>query len=73
MLVPPRTDDGTSMTVTREGGCPRGVTVGLDTVVGGGHTWPGGWQYLPALIVGRTSQQFDASEAIWTFFSRFTR
>jgi polyhydroxybutyrate depolymerase len=71
--LPPRTDDGTSVTVTREAGCPRGVSVGLDTIVGGGHTWPGGWQYLPAFIVGHTSRQIDASEAIWSFFSQYQR
>ncbi len=34
-------------------------------IYGGGHTWPGGWQYLPKLIVGRTSKEFNASEEIW--------
>jgi polyhydroxybutyrate depolymerase len=37
-------------------------------VYGGGHTWPGGWQYLPKLIVGRTSKEFNASEVIWKWF-----
>jgi polyhydroxybutyrate depolymerase len=37
-------------------------------VYGGGHTWPGGWQYLPKLIVGRTSKEFNASEEIWKWF-----
>ncbi len=66
---PPRVQDGTSVTVTREGGCPPGVAVQLDTIVGGGHTWPGGWQYLPAVIIGPTSRQIDASETIWSFFA----
>jgi polyhydroxybutyrate depolymerase len=38
-------------------------------VDGGGHTWPGGIQYLPAGIVGRTSDTFDATGAIWRFLS----
>ena len=43
--------------------------VALLTVTGGGHTWPGGLPYLPASIVGPISRDFDASEAIWEFFS----
>lgn len=69
----PTVSDGTSVTVTREAGCPRGVTVQLDTIVGGGHTWPGGWQYLPALIIGHTSRQLNASETIWSFFAAHPR
>ncbi len=37
-------------------------------IYGGGHTWPGGWQYLPKLIVGRTSKELNASEVIWKWF-----
>ncbi len=37
-------------------------------VKGGGHTWPGGKQYLPKLLVGRTSREFNASEEIWKWF-----
>lgn len=42
--------------------------VDLFAVVGGGHTWPGGLQYLPVQFVGRTSRDFRASESIWQFF-----
>ena len=42
--------------------------VDLFAVVGGGHTWPGGLQYLPVQLVGRTSRDFQASDAIWRFF-----
>ena len=37
-------------------------------IEGGGHTWPGGYQYLPAFLIGKTSRDFDAGEAIWEFF-----
>ena len=67
--LPQRVQDGTSVTVAAEGGCPSNVAVQLDTIVGGGHTWPGGWQYLPAFLIGHTSRQIDASEAIWSFFA----
>jgi polyhydroxybutyrate depolymerase len=35
---------------------------------GGGHTWAGGSQYLPKLIVGNVCRDFDATEVIWEFF-----
>jgi polyhydroxybutyrate depolymerase len=41
------------------------VLVRLD---GGGHTWPGGAQYLPERVVGRVCRDFDATALIWQFF-----
>jgi polyhydroxybutyrate depolymerase len=43
--------------------------VTLCTVEGTGHTWPGGFQYLPRILVGQTSRDVDASEMIWDFFA----
>ena len=37
-------------------------------VEGGGHTWPGGHQYLDVDTVGRVSRDFNASEEIVRFF-----
>jgi polyhydroxybutyrate depolymerase len=37
-------------------------------IEGGGHTWPGGAQYLPESIIGRVCKDFEASEVIWSFF-----
>jgi polyhydroxybutyrate depolymerase len=42
------------------------------TIDGGGHTWPGGTQYLPASIVGKTTRNLDASQTLWAFVSQFT-
>lgn len=42
-------------------------------VAGAGHTWPGGWQYLPRLFVGSTTQTFDASDVIVDFLDHVTR
>jgi polyhydroxybutyrate depolymerase len=53
--------------------CARSTEILLFEIVGGGHTWPGGVQYLPELIVGRTSRELEASEAIWEFLRRFRR
>jgi polyhydroxybutyrate depolymerase len=44
--------------------------VQLLAVAGGGHTWPGGIQYLSPSRIGPTSRDFNASEAIWSFFTQ---
>lgn len=51
--------------------CADGTELLLFEIEGGGHTWPGGVQYLPQLLVGRTSRELTASEAIWSFLRRF--
>lgn len=45
-----------------------GSEVALVRLQGGGHTWPGGAQYLPAMLVGRVCRDFDATALIWDFF-----
>jgi polyhydroxybutyrate depolymerase len=50
--------------------CHAGTEVGLVTVLGGGHTWPGGYQYLPVERVGHTSLDFNANDLMWSFFRR---
>ncbi|MBN1674820.1 MAG: hypothetical protein JXR37_27490, partial [Kiritimatiellae bacterium] len=45
----------------------------LYTIEGGGHTWPGGWQYLSERLVGRTCRDIDACELIWAFFRGHSR
>jgi polyhydroxybutyrate depolymerase len=39
----------------------------------GGHTWPGGKQYLPASVIGPTTRALDGSEAIAKFFLAHAR
>jgi polyhydroxybutyrate depolymerase len=51
----------------------RGAEVVLYTVDRGGHTWPGGPQYLPQATVGRVNRDIDASAVIWDFFKRQAR
>ncbi len=62
--------DGSTAKRATYGGGRNGTEVVLITVVGGGHTWPGGPQYLPVSVVGPVCQDFDASELIWQFFAR---
>ncbi len=53
--------------------CIEGSEVVLIAVEGGGHTWPGGWQYLPESWVGITSRDIDACEIIWDFFKEHSK
>lgn len=46
-----------------------GTEVVLWRIEGGGHTWPGGLQYLPARIIGPVTRDFGSQE-IWEFFER---
>jgi len=45
------------------------VTVDFIKINNGGHTWPGGSQYLPKFIIGRVCRDFSAAEKIVSFFS----
>jgi polyhydroxybutyrate depolymerase len=66
-------DDGTRVTKKEYMDGTDGTEVILYSVDGGGHTWPGGFQYLPAWIIGKTCRDINASEVIWSFFKRHTR
>ncbi len=50
-------------------GCDADADVILYTIAGGGHTWPGSTRALD-FFLGYTTQDIDASEAMWDFFSR---
>ncbi len=65
-------NDGTRVRQDTYGNCRNQVEVSLYTVEGGGHTWPGGIQYLPEATIGKTNRDINASEIIWTFFSRYS-
>ena len=51
-------------------GCAGDAEVVLYTVQGGGHTWPGGYRYLPERFIGKTNMDVDANTLIWEFFKR---
>lgn len=71
----PDTDpsDGTRVKRTAYSRCARETEVVLYTIEGGGHTWPGGVQYLPQRIIGRVSRDINATQVIWEFFARHPR
>lgn len=45
--------------------------VRLIRIDGGGHTWPGGKQYLGKRLVGRVCRDFSAASEVWNFFRKF--
>ncbi len=67
--VPHVTADNTSTTYKRWAG-KQGNDVVAYIVDGGGHCWPGGAQYFPVNVIGKTTYDFSASQAIWRFFQR---
>ena len=69
--VDPR--DGTRVHLDIYTGGKKGTEVVVYTIQGGGHTWPGGSQYLPRLLVGHVSQDINATSEIWRFFDRQPR
>ena len=49
-------------------GCDAGTEVILYTIIGGGHTWPGG---RPIPGMGETNRDINATEEMWRFFQQF--
>jgi polyhydroxybutyrate depolymerase len=47
--------------------CANDADVVLYTIIGGGHTWPGGMP-LPEWFAGSTSNSVDATSQMWAFF-----
>jgi polyhydroxybutyrate depolymerase len=37
-------------------------------LIGGGHTWAGGNQYLPKSIIGSVCRDYNQTEEVWKFF-----
>jgi polyhydroxybutyrate depolymerase len=66
-------DDGTRVQKSAYLQCTDGAGVVLYAIKGGGHTWPGGYQYLPKFLIGATSRDLNASETIWNFFHGHSR
>ncbi len=71
--LPDIANDGTTISETKYINATTTNEVVSYTVNNGGHTWPQGLQYLPETTIGKTSQDMNANEVIWTFFKRFKR
>ena len=61
-------NDGTEVEIEKFTNCQNNTEVILVKIIGGGHTWPGGNQYLKPRIVGVVSKEINASEMILNFF-----
>lgn len=59
--------DGCKVVRTVWSGCQNKTEVVFLKLVGGGHTWPDGKQYLPKRIIGGVCRDFDDA-LIWEFF-----
>lgn len=67
-VLPPRAKGGDKIDVDTYA-CKSGGEVVLYSVKGAGNTWPGGEQYMSEKEIGKTSNDVDANELIWKFFS----
>ncbi len=67
--LPDRDPEDESSVVRESWRSASGYEVVLYSIVGGGHTVPGGFG-LPALIVGPTNFDIRAADEIWAFFQR---
>lgn len=63
--------DGTRVKISDYRECKEEAAVILYEIQGGGHTWPGGYQYLPEFLIGKTSRDLDATKTIWNFFNEY--
>jgi polyhydroxybutyrate depolymerase len=46
------------------------TAIELCRIIGGGHTWPGGNQFLSSFVLGNISRDFNGADLIWRFFHR---
>lgn len=66
--LPDISDDGTTVTErVYRGNTDRAVVVSY-IIKNGGHTWPGGKQYLPKKYIGVVCRDIDGCQVIWDFF-----
>ena len=66
--LPNTADDDTTVSVDEYGDCENQGALVLYKINGGGHTWPGGKQYLGERWIGKTNRDIVACDVIWDFF-----
>lgn len=69
--IPDDAKDGTSIIKAEYINLASGIKATGYTVTNGGHTWPGGSQYLPKFLIGTVSHNLNACEVIWDFFKGY--
>ncbi|MCA9775380.1 MAG: esterase [Candidatus Eremiobacteraeota bacterium] len=71
--LPDTVEDECRVERTTWAGGKNGSEVVLYKVIGGGHTAPGGMQYLPESVIGIVCRDMDAVDVIESFFRRHQR
>ncbi|MEM6108926.1 PHB depolymerase family esterase [Mycobacterium sp. 050272] len=71
--VLPNVGDGTVVHRIESTACAAATEVVFYQIDNGGHTWPGGKQYLPRAVIGPTTRVLDGSESIAQFFLAHAR
>lgn len=71
--LPDIANDGTTIKQRIYSNGLNGAEVVSYVIENGGHTWPQGYQYLSEFVIGKTSQDMNACEVIWSFFKKFKR
>lgn len=68
----PAEEERTDEILVRTWTCPEGAALEFVIVRGGGHSWPGS-EFSQTIedIVGPTTTDIDANEAMWEFFQRY--
>jgi polyhydroxybutyrate depolymerase len=65
--ITPHERGGMETKVDTYGSCQQNAQVVLYSVKGAGNTWPGGEQYEAENTIGKTSQDLNANELLWSF------
>jgi polyhydroxybutyrate depolymerase len=71
--LPDISNDGTTVTRREFFGVTKDAVVISYVINNGGHTWPGGRQYLPKKYIGNVCRDMNACNVIWDFFSKHKR
>lgn len=66
--ITPHEKGGMEAKVDTYNGCRQNARVVLYSLKGAGNTWPSGEQYEPENAIGKTSQDLNANETLWSFF-----
>lgn len=71
--IPDISHDGTEVFMQEYVNRINGLKVVSYSIGNGGHTWPGGRQYFPELIIGKTTRNLNACQTIWDFFKSYKK
>ncbi|MGL4631510.1 MAG: alpha/beta hydrolase family esterase [Leadbetterella sp.] len=71
--LPDKVNDGTTVVETKYINTATNKQVISYAVINGGHTWAQGYQYLSEAIIGKTTQDINANEVIWSFFKQYKK